>query len=136
MDAERDAQLDRDQQHDVVLPMQRGIRDAARGEIVARHARLQRNGRPVFCTPSRDEIAGRVAPRQGRGTNGKIIYSTRENAEAAARELEELGSRNLRAYRCNRSRSGHFHLTTDTTPRTALPLHLQIPQQQRGDLSA
>ncbi len=113
-----------------VLPSQRGVRDAARGEVVARHARLQRNGRPVFCTPSRAELAGTVALRQGRGTDGKVIYESREDAEAAARELEGLGSQAMRAYRCNRSRSGHYHLTSDSTRRAELPLHLRIPQQR------
>jgi hypothetical protein len=113
-----------------VVPAQRGVRDAARGDVLLRHARLAGSGRPVFCTPSRAEIDGLVAPRAGRGTDGKVIYSTREAAEAAARELEALGSRHLRAYRCTRSRRGHFHLTTDSTPRVNLPLHLRIPQQR------
>ena len=113
-----------------IVPQQRGVRDAARGEVLLRHARLARSGRPVFCTPSRAEIAGTVALRQGRGTSGKVIYGSREDAEAAARELETLGAHRLRAYLCNRSRGGHFHLTTDTTPRAALPLHLRIPQQR------
>lgn len=113
-----------------VVPQQRGVRDAARGEVLIRHARLAGSGRPVFCTPSRAEIAGTVPLRQGRGTNGKVIYGTRDDAEAAARELEALGAHRLRAYRCSRSRSGHFHLTTDTTPSSALPLHLRIPQQR------
>jgi hypothetical protein len=97
------------------VPVQRGIRDAARGDVLARHARLATSGRPVFCTPSRAERAGRVAARAGSGTDGKVIYPTRDAAEAAGRELEALGARNLRAYRCSRSRRGHFHLTTDTT---------------------
>lgn len=109
-----------------VVPAQRGVRDAARGEVLLRHARLASSGHPVFCTPSRDELAGLVAPRAGRGTDGKVIYPTREAAEAAARELEALGARALRAYRCSRSRRGHFHLTTDSTPRA----HLRIPQQR------
>ena len=113
-----------------VVPAQRGVRDAARGEVLLRHARLASSGRPVFCTPSRAELAGLVGPRAGRGTDGKVIYPTREAAEAAARELEGLGSRALRAYRCTRSRRGHFHLTTDTTSRTHLPVHLRIPQQR------
>jgi hypothetical protein len=111
-----------------VVPAQRGVRDAARGEVLLRHARLASSGRPVFCTPSRAELAGLVGPRAGRGTDGKVIYATREAAESAARELEGLGSRALRAYRCTRSRRGHFHLTTDTTSRTHLPVHLRIPQ--------
>jgi hypothetical protein len=112
------------------VPAQRGVRDAARGEVLMRHARLAASGKPVFCTPSRAEIDGLVAPRAGRGTDGKVIYPTREAAEASARELEALGSRYLRAYRCGRSRRGHFHLTTDSTPRAALPLHLRIPPQR------
>ncbi len=112
------------------VPQQRGVRDAGRAEVLIRYARLATSGRPVFCTPSRAEIAGAVPLRQSRGTNGKVIYGSREAAEAAARELEVLGANRLRPYRCSRSRSGHFHLTTDTTPRSALPVHLRIPQQR------
>ncbi|OLT21147.1 hypothetical protein BJF78_08935 [Pseudonocardia sp. CNS-139] len=123
-----------------VIPQQRGVRDHARGEVLHRHARLTKNGRPIFCRPSRAEIEGSVIPRQGPGSDGKVIYSTREDAEAAARELESLGSRPLRSYLCGRSRGGHFHLTTDHAREAAaraahLPLHLRIPQQ-RGPMSA
>lgn len=113
-----------------------GIRDAARSEVLHRHARLTKSGRPVFCTPSQAEMAGVVALRQGRGTDGKVIYSTREDAESAARELETLGARHLRSYLCGRSRSGHFHLATDSRrPLTAAEVHARIPQQQ-GQISA
>lgn len=114
-----------------------GIRDRARSEVLHRHARLTGTGRPVFCTPSQAEIAGVVALRQGRGTDGKVIYSTRAAAEAAARELERLGARALRSYLCGRSRSGHFHLATDTAqrPLSAAEVHARIPRQ-RGSLSA
>ncbi|HYH31404.1 MAG TPA: hypothetical protein VD903_13545 [Pseudonocardia sp.] len=119
-----------------VVPEQRGVRDEARAEVLLRHARLMKSGRPIFCRPSRAEIEGRVQPRQGPGTDGKVVYSTRESAEAAARELESLGARPLRSYLCGRSRGGHYHLTTDAAPRTGhLPLHLRIPQQ-RTPLSA
>lgn len=104
------------------------VRDIARSEVLHRHARLTRNGRPVFCAPSQAEIRGAVIPRQGRGTDGKVIYPTREAAEAAARELEDLGGHPLRSYLCGRSRHGHFHLTSDHTART---LHDRIPQQRR-----
>lgn len=119
-----------------------GIRDAARSAVLHEHARLTARGRPVFCTPSREEIAGVVALRQGRGTDGKVIYDTREAAESAARELETLGARALRSYICGRSRSGHFHLATDTAhmgigyrPLTPAEVHARIPRQ-RGSLSA
>jgi hypothetical protein len=120
-----------------VVPEQRGVRDAARGEVLNRHARLTKNGRPIFCRPSRAEIEGWVLPRQGPGSDGKVIYSTREAAEAAARELESLGAHAMRSYLCGRSRGGHYHLTTDASRgmHAGLPLHLRIPQQ-RGPLSA
>ncbi|MGD9526588.1 hypothetical protein [Pseudonocardia sp.] len=105
------------------------VRDAARSEVLHRHARLTRNGRPIFCAPSRAEVRGAVIPRQTRGTDGKVIYPSRDAAEAAARELEQLGSRPLRSYLCGRSRHGHFHLTTDGA--RARTLHEMIPQQRR-----
>jgi hypothetical protein len=113
-----------------VVPEQRGVRDLARAEVLCRHARLTMGGRPIFCGPSLAETEGRVLPG-GPGSDGKVIYSTRESAEAAARELEALGACPLRSYNCARSRAGHFHLTTDSAPRAGnLPLHLRIPQQR------
>lgn len=121
----------------IVEPVENpGIRDAARSDVLHRHARLTKAGRPVFCTPSQAEIAGVARLRQGRGTDGKVIYSTREDAESAARELEALGARALRSYLCGRSRSGHFHLATDSSRAlTPAEVHARIPQQ-RGRLSA
>ena len=119
-----------------VVPEQRGVRDADRAEVLNRYGRLTKAGRPIFCRPSRAEIEGWMPPRQSPGADGTVIDSTREDAEAAARELEALGARPLRSYICSRSRGGHYHLTTDSTPRTGhLPLHLRIPQQ-RTPLSA
>lgn len=112
-----------------LVPRQRGVRDHARSEVLHRHAKLMKNGRPVFCTPSVAELAGRVPARQSRGTDGKVIYPTREAAEAAARELEALGARALRSYVCGRSRRGHYHLTTDTGQRTATTPFPVIPVQ-------
>lgn len=101
----------------VVVPEQAShrVRDERRGDVVLRHARLTGRGRPTFCSPSRAEQTGVVNLRSGSGTDGKVIYPTREAAEAAARELEDLGARRLRPYLCARSRHGHFHLTTDRT---------------------
>ncbi|WP_181782455.1 hypothetical protein [Pseudonocardia pini] len=89
------------------------VRDVDRARVLLRYARLMTTGRPVFCKPSRAELAGTAPRRQGVGADGKVIYSDRESAEAAARELEELGARAQRAYVCKRSRRGHYHLTTD-----------------------
>ena len=104
------------------------VRDERRGDVVLRHARLTGRGRPTFCSPSRAEQAGAVHLRSGSGTDGKVIYPTREAAEAAARELESLGARRLRPYLCARSRHGHYHLTTD---RAAVPVQRRIPPQVR-----
>ena len=103
------------------------VRDEQRGEVVLRYARLTGRGRPTFCSPTRAEQSGAVRLASGTGTDGKVIYPTREAAEAAARELQELGARRLRPYLCSRSRHGHFHLATDT----ARPLHERIPAQRR-----
>jgi hypothetical protein len=108
-------------------PMSSPVRDERRGEVVLRHARLTGRGRPTFCSPTRAEQAGVVRLAMGNGTDGKVIYPTREAAEAAARELESLGARRLRPYLCARSRHGHFHLATDTSR----PLHERIPEQRR-----
>lgn len=102
------------------------VRDERRGDVVLRHARLTGRGRPTFCSPSRAEQTGVVHLRSGSGTDGKVIYPTREAAEAAARELESLGARRLRPYLCARSRHGHYHLTTDRAA-----VHRRIPQQAR-----
>ena len=102
------------------------VRDERRGDVVLRHARLTGRGRPTFCSPSRAEQAGVVNLRSGSGTDGKVIYPTREAAEAAAHELESLGARRLRPYLCARSRHGHYHLTTD---RAAVPVQRRIAPQ-------
>ena len=107
-----------------------GVRDERRGDVVLRHARLTGRGRPTFCSPTRAEQTGVVNLRSGSGTDGKVIYPTREAAEAAARELEGLGARRLRPYLCARSRHGHFHLTTDRTaarPVSRRPVPDQTP---------
>jgi hypothetical protein len=104
------------------------VRDEDRGDVVLRHARLTGRGRPTFCSPSRAEQTGVVHLRSGSGTDGKVIYPTRDAAEAAARELESLGARRLRPYLCSRSRHGHYHLTTD---RAAVPAQRRTPPQAR-----
>jgi hypothetical protein len=110
----------------------RSVRDVARSEVLDRHATLGRNGRPLFCTPSRAEIRGTAIARPSRGTDGKVVYPSREAAETAARELEQLGARPLRSYLCARSHRGHYHLTSDAV--AARVAHERIPQQ--GDRRA
>ena len=46
-------------------------------------------------------------------TQNKIIYDTKEAAEAAAKAFAALdGDQPMEAYRCRRSRRGHCHLKT------------------------
>ena len=84
-------------------------------EILRKYARRRPNRQPMFCQPSRDERDGRSPRKQGPGTDGKPIYDGRENVAAAIVELEKLYGLPLREYICNRSRHGHFHITTDRT---------------------
>lgn len=80
--------------------------------IIARYARMMRHGRrPIPCTPSELEKRSPLYRRQGLGTDYKIIYDTRELAEAAAREMREVFGDEQSAHACGRSNSGHFHLT-------------------------
>jgi hypothetical protein len=85
----------------------------ARRKILRKYARV-REGRPVFCGPSRDEKRGRAD--YGIVRNGKVIFDTREQAEAACTALRELTGEMLRPYACPRSRHGHHHLTHDRSP--------------------
>ena len=118
------------------LPSGRGVVDGERGRVLARYARLMRSGRPEVCRPGRREIEERERLGSGggvAGSDGKVIYPDRDAAEYAARELEALGGRPQRAYLCQRSKRGHFHLTTDlVAERRRTPAEL-IPRPRRGD---
>lgn len=95
------------------------IAQRARRAVLRRHARLQPSGDPVFCTPSRDELANDALRKAPPGTDFRPIFDTHDAAEAAAREFEELGSRPLRPFVCPRSpHRHHLHLTTDRSPAT------------------
>lgn len=61
------------------------------GRDIARSQVLHRPGM-VFCPSSQAELRGVIVARQGRGSGRKVLYPTREFAEAAARELESLGA--------------------------------------------
>jgi hypothetical protein len=113
-----------------LIPAQRRpVRDPARAAVVLRHARLRSDGGPQFCQPSRAELSGAVARRQGTRGDGKVIYPDRESAEQAAREFESLGALPMRSYRCNRSHHGHYHLTRDTaTLARRADLEARIPR--------
>ena len=77
---------------------------AVRRGIVQRHARLTKAKRlPIQC----------------RHTGGKIVFDSREQAQACADELEQtLGNGPRWAYWCALSRSGHWHMTSTRHPAT------------------
>ena len=113
------------------LPGGRGVADADRARVLVRYARLMRSGRPEVCRPGRRELEGQAFSAHAPGSDGKIIYPDRDSAECAARELERLGGRPQRPYLCQRSRRGHYHLTTDqTVERRGALLRSVIPQQR------
>lgn len=85
----------------------RNLRRAA----IHQHARITTGGKPMLCTPTRAEKAG-LAPRiTDPGNDNKVIYDTREQAEACARTLEAIGLPLMHAYQCKRGKRGHHHLT-------------------------
>jgi hypothetical protein len=85
-------------------------------QILLRHARI-RGGRAVRCGPSHAEEDG-TAGYWWRARQHKVIYDTREAAEAASAELTAAGSAPSRPYPCPRSTHGHYHLTEDRSPAT------------------
>ena len=78
--------------------------------ILAKYARLDRDGRPVRCWPTWEEFYGAVERRESQGSDGKIIFDNKTNAVKAANELETLYRRAYKVYPCKRSDSGHRHL--------------------------
>ncbi|BCK58365.1 hypothetical protein [Nocardia wallacei] len=80
--------------------------------VLVQYARLNSAGHPVRCRPSRAErTAGKTHP------DGKVIFDRLDDAMSAAIELQQLTGEAKRAYRCNRSRHEHFHLTRDQRQR-------------------
>lgn len=81
--------------------------------LAEERARKRRNGRtPMRCQPSSAEEDGRV---RRRGSEGKLIYDSRADAEWTALAIANAtGERPMYAYVCPRSRHGHLHLTTKT----------------------
>lgn len=74
--------------------------------IARRHARLLPSGFPMKCRAALIENRPNSKP--------KIIYDNKEAAEAARIEFENLPNATyLRAYPCQRSLHGHYHLTSD-----------------------
>jgi hypothetical protein len=86
---------------------------AARRAVIDRYARLHASGRPEFCSPTPKERADGAVRGQSRSDDGKVTYPHRHAAESAAQDFEALDGQPMRAYRCPRSRHGHFHLTVD-----------------------
>lgn len=96
-----------------------------RRDIIERHARKwtygPKRGHVMFCTQSRAELSGE-APN--RGSAGKVIYDTLEDAVRAAAELLAATGADMKPYECPRSRHGHHHLTHGdhrTYPRRETP---------------
>lgn len=88
--------------------------------VVLKHCRTYPNGSPVWCRSSHAERVAR-AEKSLRPLPRRVIYDSKEQAEACARELvETCGWRPQRAYACHRSAHGHHHLTSD------------VPRQGKG----
>lgn len=81
-------------------------------DIIARYARLQTNGKPVRCEPSRSAVE-RDDPKDLHSYK-KVVFDTTQLALDCARELRTVfGDATARyVYSCRRSRTGHVHLTS------------------------
>lgn len=96
------------------LDLARLRRDLAKermSDLVRRHARLDRRGKPVKCVPNAAERDGIVSDRQAQGSDFKVIFDSREAAEAFCAEVHAAGLERMRAYPCGRSRHGHHHVS-------------------------
>jgi hypothetical protein len=80
------------------------------------YARTHKDGKPVQCVPGKGEVIRRGWTVHT-GSDGKVIYDDLEAAESAAKELARLGWRPMIAYPCDRSKHGHYHLSTDHAKR-------------------
>ena len=80
----------------------KGVPAWRRAEIMQKYARIYRGRWPMRCGPA-------WMPAKDR----KIIFDSQADAEAAEAELRAAGNRPQRAYLCERSRTGHYHLTSD-----------------------
>lgn len=82
-----------------------------RQPILTKYCRTY-GGKIATCGPSPDVVLERQ--RHGmRPLQRKVIFDTRENAEAAELEMRVFaGTAPKTAYQCPRSSRGHFHLTT------------------------
>lgn len=79
-------------------------------EILERFGRKYRSsGSLIYCTPSQREFEESDRPK----SLWKIIYDTEAIAQAAALAIYNLNGNLLFSYPCNRSKSGHRHLTHD-----------------------
>lgn len=107
--------------------------------ILVRHARLMRNGRTVvLCTPSYEE-RHRGVHTKSTGSNWKVIFDSRKQAEDCIKELRRLpGVRPMIAYPCPRSRHGHYHIATDkdTLFGTPKPVTSDEAARRRQDRAA
>lgn len=90
----------------------------ARKEIMAAHARLDR-GRPQLCAASRKEQQDPDRNWRDTGSDEKIILIDKAHAQQCADQMTALTGQQQYAYRCPRSRRGHYHLTTSPPRETA-----------------
>lgn len=81
------------------------------GRIIRQHCRLRHN-HPVRC--GANEFQG----GEDAHSYWKIIYDTKDQADACANALRIAGCERQYSYPCERSKSGHHHLTTSRIPGT------------------
>jgi len=81
-----------------------------RAEVLRKFARCGTTGIPIRCVSSAAERAQRAADGLA-PIPEKVIFPDKHAANQAGKALQKLGMDPMTAYVCERSKSGHAHLT-------------------------
>lgn len=84
--------------------------------VLDRYARKTKSGKMIHCKPRADQVEDE---RGRRPSEKKLIYDSEAIAQKVALEIWNLTGVRLYSYPCDRSDSGHRHLTK-SPPKTYL----------------
>lgn len=76
--------------------------------VLDAYARKTKTGKIIHCKPRTDQVEN---PNGRRPSENKLIYDTEQIAQRAALEIRNLAGVVLYSYPCDRSDTGHRHLT-------------------------
>lgn len=105
--------------------------ERVRASIIKQYARPLWSGsdnKPMRCKAGKDERGGGLLAAEG-----KIIYDSLEQAQAAADAMWRLlHERRQFPYPCERSKHGHYHLTTRRRERGKTRAQRQVGEMRKA----